>query len=203
MPCVETSVQEHNEKIAKEEEEILDAILSRLALVSRPVGRKEMLENFKAVEALQKEWSGLNHRCWSYDSMREKGDVAREARESGEEIHFARAHYRMVEKHHILDEDDPRSKFKARRVCLGTQMTDQSNEGAVLSDLGVRLRNLRRLDGADFYGSLKGNSKCWMELPPAAIPDEYKKLLNSFWRVGRRFISTRNSDFCLSYTWMI
>ena len=37
MPCVEASVQEHNEKIAKEEEEILEAILSRLALVSRPV----------------------------------------------------------------------------------------------------------------------------------------------------------------------
>ena len=35
--------------------------------------------------------------------MREKDDVAREARESGEEIHFARAHTIMVEKHHILE----------------------------------------------------------------------------------------------------
>ena len=33
MPCIEASVTEHNERIAKEEEEILDAILSRLALV--------------------------------------------------------------------------------------------------------------------------------------------------------------------------
>ena len=63
MPCVEASVQEHNEKIAKEEEEILEAILSRLALVSRPVGRKEMLANPKAIEAVKKEWTGLNQRC--------------------------------------------------------------------------------------------------------------------------------------------
>ena len=131
MPCIEASVQEHNERIAKKEEEILDAILSRLALVSRPVGRKEMLSNPKAIEATKKEWTGLNKRCWEFESMWEKDDVAREARESGEEIHFARAHTIMVEKHHILDEDDPRRKFKARGVCLGNQMTDQSNEAAV------------------------------------------------------------------------
>ena len=200
MPCVETSVQEHNEKIAKEEEEILDAILSRLALVSRPVGRKEMLSNPKAIEATKKEWAGLNKRCWEFKSMREKDDVAKEARETGEEIHFARAHTIMVEKHHILDEDDPRRKFKARGVCLGNQMTDQSNEAAVFSDLGSSPASFEASRWADFYGSLKGNScqtadaiqaylqalllgrKCWMELPPEAIPDEYKKLYNSFRR---------------------
>ena len=119
MPCVEFSVPEHNEKIAKEEEEILDAILSRLALVSRPVGRKDKLSNPKAIETTKKEWSGLNSRCWTFDSMREKDDVAREARESGEEIHFARAHTMMVEKHHILEEDEPRRKFKARGGLFG------------------------------------------------------------------------------------
>ena len=200
MPCIEASVQEHNERIAKEEEEILDAILSRLALVSRPVGRKEMLSNPKAIEATKKEWTGLNKRCWEFESMREKDDVAREARESGEEIHFARAHTIMVEKHHILDEDDPRRKFKARGVCLGNQMTDQSNEAAVFSDLGSSPASFQASRWADFYGSLKGNScqtadaiqaylqalllgrKCWMELPPEAIPDEYKKLYQSFRR---------------------
>ena len=55
MPCVETSVQERQENITKEEEEILEAILSRLALVSRPVGRQGMLENPKAFEALKQE----------------------------------------------------------------------------------------------------------------------------------------------------
>ena len=156
MPCVETSVQEHNEKIAKEEEEILDAILSRLALVSRPVGRKEMLSNPKAIEATKKEWAGLNKRCWEFKSMREKDDVAKEARETGEEIHFARAHTIMVEKHHILDEDDPRRKFKARGVCLGNQMTDQSNEAAVFSDLGSSPASFEASRWADFYGSLEG-----------------------------------------------
>ena len=159
MPCVEASVQEHNEKIAKEEEEeILEAILSRLALVSRPVGRKEMLANPKAIEAVKKEWTGLNKRCWEFESTREKDDVAREARESGEEIHFARAHTIMVEKHRILDEDDPRRKFKARGVCLGNQMTDQSNEAAVFSDLGSSPASFEASRWADFYGSLKGNS---------------------------------------------
>ena len=36
----------------------------------------------------------------------------------------------MVEKHRSLDGDDPRRKFKARGVCLGNQMTDQSHEAA-------------------------------------------------------------------------
>ena len=97
MPCVESSAREHIEKMAKEEEEILDAILSRHALVSRPVGRKEMLSNPEAIEATRKEWSGLNSRCWTFDSMRVNDDVAKEARDSGEEIHFARAHTIMVD----------------------------------------------------------------------------------------------------------
>ena len=106
----------------------------------------------------------------------------------------------MVEKHHILDEDDPRRKFKARGVCLGNQMTDQSNEAAVFSDLGSSPASFEASRWADFYGSLKGNScqtadaiqaylqalllgrKCWMELPPEAIPDEHKKLYQSFRR---------------------
>ena len=77
------------------------------------------MSNPKAIEAVKKEWTGLNKRCWEFESMREKDDVAREAQDSGEEIHFARAHTIMVEKHHILDEDDPRRKSKARGVCLG------------------------------------------------------------------------------------
>ena len=95
----------------------------------------------------------------------------------------------MVEKHHILDEDDPRRKFKARDVCLGNQMTGQSNEAAVFSDLGSSPASFEASRWADFYGSLKGDSgqtadaiqaylqalllgrKCWMELPPEAIPD--------------------------------
>ena len=81
--------------------------------------------------------------------MRED-DVAREAHESGEEIHFARAHSIMVEKHRILDDDDPRRKFKARGVCLGNQMTDQSNEAVVFSDSGSSPAHLRRLDGPTF-----------------------------------------------------
>ena len=46
--------------------------------------------------------------------MREKDDVARKAGQSGEEIHFARVRSITVKTHHILDEDDPRRKFKAR-----------------------------------------------------------------------------------------
>ena len=59
---IESSIQEHNEKIIKEEEEILDAIFSRLTLNSRSVGRKEIFENPKALEALKKERTGLNKR---------------------------------------------------------------------------------------------------------------------------------------------
>ena len=89
-----------------------------------------------------------------------------------------------------------RLRLKARFFLSG----DQSNEAAVFSDLGSSPACFEALRWADFYGSLKGNScqtadaiqaylqalflgrKCWMELPPEAIPDEYKKLYQSFRR---------------------
>ena len=64
-----------------------------------------------------------------------KDDIVREATESGEEIDFDKTHSIIFEKHLILDEDDPRRKFKDREDYLGNQMIDQSNEIAIFSDL--------------------------------------------------------------------
>ena len=51
------------------------------AMVLRPAGKKEMLSNPKAVEAIRKEWSGL-HKQYVFDmmSVREYDDVRTEAR---------------------------------------------------------------------------------------------------------------------------
>lgn len=95
------------------------------AMVSRPVGKKEMLSNPKAREAIRKEWSGL-HKQHVFDmkNVREYDDVRAEARRLEEIVHFARVHGTMVEKNEQLPADDPRRKFNYRVVLLGNQVKD-------------------------------------------------------------------------------
>ena len=68
-------------------------------MVSRLVGRAEMLTNAKATEAMKKEWQGLiNQGIVDLSEIREYLDV-RDAKRKGEEVHMARAHGIIVEKH--------------------------------------------------------------------------------------------------------
>ena len=160
------------------------------------MGRKEMLNTPAAMEAVKKEWSGLNSKCWSFATMREKKDVMKEAQANGEEVQFARAHTIMVEKNYLLDANDPKRKFKARGVCLGNKVTNQSDEAAMFADLGnspatfaarwadlIGLLKDCRCETADgfqaYLQALLLGKKCWMWLPPEAIPEENKALYDS------------------------
>ena len=58
MPCVTSERMQHREKAAK-------VVRFFDALVSRPVGRKEMLTNPDALASMKKEWSGLIDRASS------------------------------------------------------------------------------------------------------------------------------------------
>ena len=107
------------------------------AVVSMPVGKKEMLSKPKAVEAIRKECSGLHKQnVFNMKDVRDYDDVRAEARRLQEVSHFARVHGIMVEKNNRLPAHNPRRKFKCRVVLLGNQVKDQDMADAVFHDLG-------------------------------------------------------------------
>ena len=115
MPCVPAE-EHHREKVVKVAKFIN-------AMVSRPVGRAEMLSNTKAMDSMKKEWKGLiDQGVFDLSVIREYHDVARAAKQKNEEVHMARAHGVIVEKHSQLSEEDPRRKYKGRGVVLGNQI---------------------------------------------------------------------------------
>ena len=161
------------------------------ALVSRPVGQKEMLTNPDALASMKKEWSGLiDQGVFDLDAVREYDAVAKEAKAKGEEIHMACAHGICVEKHAQLPVGDPKRKFKGRGVLLGNQVKNQSFEAAMFQDLGNSPASFEASRWADFLGCHDGwdvqmadavqayiqatlrGTPCWMELPPEAAPIE-------------------------------
>ena len=163
------------------------------AAVSRPVSRKEMLENPEALKKMRDEWNGLTEQgtfefgtskeplIYEYDEMRAV------AKTNEEEIHFGRVHGIMVEKHWQLPKDDPRRKFKGRAVLLGNKVTNQNIEAAIFQDLGNSPATFEAARWAD-HGLLPKNSvtladairayiqadlkgpRFFVELPPEAWP---------------------------------
>ena len=97
------------------------------AMVTRPVTRKEMLDNPKAMEAFMKEWKGWwEQEVFDFSQTGEYDDVVNEAKRKGQRVHLARVHGLIYEKNYQLKEDDPARKFKGRGVLLGDQVKDQN-----------------------------------------------------------------------------
>ena len=82
MPCVPCT-RVHREKLKEKFPRF------HTAMVSRPVGKKEMLSNPKAVEAIRKESSGLRKQNVFYMKVVREYD---ESRPLQEVVHFARVH---------------------------------------------------------------------------------------------------------------
>ena len=73
------------------------------ALIARSVGRHEMLNNPKAIEAMDKEWQRLmKKKVWDLLSRRELAEVAKEANRENRTIHMGRVFGLMVEKNFDL-----------------------------------------------------------------------------------------------------
>ena len=141
MPCVPAE-EHHREKVVKVAKFIN-------AMVSRPVGRAEMLSNTK----VKKEWKGLiDQGVFDLSVIREYYDVARKAKQKNEEVHMARAHGIIVEKHSQLSEEDPRRKYKGRGVVLGNQIKNQTSDAALFQDLAT----FEASRWAGFLGCLDG-----------------------------------------------
>ena len=188
MPCIVSDGQHsHRERIPNIQSPFP-------AAVSRPVSRKEMLENPEALKKMRDESNGLTEQgtfefatskephIYEYDEMRAI------AKTNEEEIHFGRVHGIMVEKHWQLPKDDPRRKFKGRAVLLGDKVTNQNIEAAFFQDLGNSPATFEAARWADLYGLLPKNSvtladairayiqadlkgpRFFVELPPEAWP---------------------------------
>ena len=171
MPCT-TSVQQNHR--------VKNGAHGRCfnAMVTRPVTRKGMLSNPKAMEAFMKEWKGLwEQEVFDFSQTREHDDVVNEAKRKGQKVHMARVHGLIYEKNYQLKEDDPARKFKGRGVLLGDQVKDQNMEAALFQDLGNSPATFDASRWADYYGCLAGNDVQMADAIQAYIPKGSKVLL--------------------------
>ena len=185
MPCIHHLEDEHRTRLG----ESYGGGIFTNALVSRPVGRKEMLSDPEALESMMKEWKGQwTADVYDFKNVREYDDVVKEASRKGEEIHMARVHGICVEKHSELPKEDKRRKFKGRGVLLGNQVKNQNFEAALFQDLGNSPASFESSRWADMFGCLPGHNvqladaiqayiqasltgvACWVELPDEAWP---------------------------------
>ena len=155
MPCVHQDL-EHREKFGQGEMRF-----GKLynAMVSRPVGRKEMMEDPDAKASMRNEWL-WQHKQGVYDFsiVREYDDVVAEAKREGKEVHMARVHGICVEKNYQLPKGSPGRKFKGRGVLLGNQVKNQHWEAAFFQDLGNSPATFEASRWADFYGCIPGHN---------------------------------------------
>eukprot|EP00435_Cladocopium_sp_Y103_P020859 s2746_g5.t1 len=184
MPCVNQCEQHHPEKLGENYNGIEINKLFNTA-VSRPVGRKEMMEDEDARKSMRKEGLG-QHAAGVYDFSvdREYDHVVAEAKRIGKEVHMARVHGICVEKNYQLPKGRPTRKFKGRGVLLGNQVKNQFWEAAFFQDLGNSPATFEASRWADFYGCLPADAiqvytqakltgpPCWVELPEDAWPDD-------------------------------
>ena len=89
--------------------------------------------------------------------MREWSDVAREARDSSQEVHFGYLFGIMVEKNSELrevDPNDPRIKYKYRVVFRGNDVRDQNFDVALFQDMGSSASTMDASRCCDAYGCM-------------------------------------------------
>ncbi|MBZ4217805.1 hypothetical protein, partial [Klebsiella aerogenes] len=84
---------------------------------------------------MDKEWRHLIAQgVWDLSSVRERADVAAEARAAKTNVQFGRLHGICVEKNSEHEEGHPSRKFRGHVVFLGNQVLNQNYEAAVLQD---------------------------------------------------------------------
>ncbi len=96
--------------------QLRDPVLE-LAMVARLVPWTEMYGNPRARDKLDFEWNRLrSHPTWDEEAPREWADVAQEARQQNNKIHFARLIELVYEKGSELEVDDANRDFRGRVV---------------------------------------------------------------------------------------
>ena len=105
--------------------------------VARPVQKKEMRAQPKAMAAKDKEWGKLwSQKVWDETVVKGWSQVAQEARIQNRSIHLGKLFGICVEKGSELPIDDEGRKYKYRVVFQGNRVVDQYWEKALFQDLG-------------------------------------------------------------------
>lgn len=129
------------------------------ACVARPVSKKEVASNPKALEAVLKEWTKLREAgVWDETRVTEWSEVAAKARTAGVKAHVGRIFEICVEKGAELPAGDPGRKFKGRVVFQGNLVKDEAWQTALFQDLSSSPATMCAAKGADAYGLLEGHT---------------------------------------------
>ena len=160
--------------------------------VTRLLDRKEWLGNEKALAALRKEADGLEKAgTWDLESVREKLDVAAEARRSNKSVHFGQLMSIVSEKFAELKEE--LRVLKGRIVFRGDIVRDEHGAIGVFQDLSANPTSVQGLNNNLAYGRmpghrttaadaikayvqslLKSKNATWVSLPPELWPRNWK-----------------------------
>ena len=145
MPCVHQDL-EHREKFGQ-----TGVRFGKLfnAMVSRPVGRKEMMEDPDAKASMRNEWLGQHKQgVYDFSVIREYDDVVAEAKRERKEVHMARVHGICVEKNYQLPKGSPGRKFKGkRRSYLAIKLRTSTGKPRSFRTSAILQRHLKPPDG--------------------------------------------------------
>ena len=101
MPVCLNEQEQQREKLGKHFHMSEEGIHDAIAMVARPVGRKELLANPKAQASLDVEWEKLmKKKAWDMLSVREWEDVSREAKKKNKKVHVGKS-LRSVSKREV------------------------------------------------------------------------------------------------------
>ena len=159
MPVCLDGQEQHRDKLNKplqlSEEDVHDAI----AMVARPVGKKELFANPKAQASLDIDWEKLmKKKAWDMLSVREWDDVSREAKKKNKKVHVGKVFEICVEKGSETPANDPLRKFKGRTVFQGNNVNDKSSEVVLFSELGSSPATMEAGKVLDAYGHTPANT---------------------------------------------
>ena len=142
---------EHREKLASYEftKSELGVIM---AMVARPVNKKELAENPDAQKSLDVEWDKLmDKKAWDRPSPR-MAEVSAEAVRRGRKAHVGRVFEICVEKGSELPKHSPLKIFKGRTVFQGNNVQDENSNTALFSELGSSPASMEAGKVLDAYG---------------------------------------------------
>ncbi len=129
------------------------------ACVARPVGKAEVRENPKALQALLLEWEKLRKvNTWDESGVKEWKEVSEEARRKGETVHVGLIFELCTEKGSELPDGDPGKKYKGRVVFQGNEVRDQNFDYAMFDELSSAPATMAAAKAADAFGGLKGHA---------------------------------------------
>ena len=192
MPVTLDGSLGHREKNASHYPVSVEEITELMAMVARPVGRKELIGNPKAQASLDVEWDKLmKKKAWDMASVREWEEISKEAKKKGKKVHVGKVFEICVEKGSELPANDPLRKFKGRTVFQGNNVRDENSDSALFSELGSSPATMEAGKALDAYGHTPGNecqqadgkqaytqttlkgTETWVRLPRDRWPKEW------------------------------